>query len=65
MEQLLLTIDFFHQKGVVHRDIKLENILIHKIEDGRQYEVKIADFGIAEFLPTKPDAEFGDNMLHT
>jgi serine/threonine protein kinase len=28
MEQLLLSLDFFEKKKVVHRDIKLDNILI-------------------------------------
>jgi serine/threonine protein kinase len=49
MEQLLLTMDYFHSKGVAHRDIKLDNILIHKIEE-KEYQVKIADFGIAAFI---------------
>jgi len=32
----------------VHRDIKLDNLLINKIED-HDYNVKIADFGMATF----------------
>jgi serine/threonine protein kinase len=35
----------------VHRDIKLENILIKSIEDKIEYEVRIADFGLAVFTP--------------
>lgn len=35
--------------GVVHRDLKLENILLKKHEDGR-YEVKIADFGLSALI---------------
>jgi calcium/calmodulin-dependent protein kinase I len=43
--------DFFTIKKIVHRDIKLENVLIKSIEDSTQYEVRIADFGLAVFNP--------------
>jgi serine/threonine protein kinase len=33
MEQVLLAMDFFTIKKIVHRDIKLENVLIKSIED--------------------------------
>ena len=48
MEQLLLALDFFQMKRIIHRDIKLDNILVNEI-DSDHYEIKIADFGLSAF----------------
>ena len=51
MEQTLLALDFFEQKQILHRDIKPDNILVYSIENQSQYEVRIADLGLAAFCP--------------
>lgn len=45
VKQLLLAINHCHERGIVHRDIKLENILINETDQG--YKVKLIDFGIS------------------
>lgn len=42
MYQILNGIDYIHKKGIIHRDLKLANILI----DG-EMQMKICDFGLA------------------
>ncbi|KAK9801988.1 hypothetical protein WJX73_007147 [Symbiochloris irregularis] len=44
--QLLKGITYLHSKGVVHRDLKLENLLLANQKD--MTRIKIADFGLAK-----------------
>ena len=40
-------LQYCHSNGIMHRDIKLENILVSVDDDGKIYDVKLADFGKA------------------
>ena len=44
--QVVQAMLFCHSRGVVHRDLKLENVLF-KTKDTNDFEVKVVDFGIA------------------
>ncbi len=48
MRGLLEGIKYLHDKGIMHRDLKLENIMVR---DGDNEDVKpvIVDFGLAEY----------------
>ena len=48
LKQILQGVHYLHAMGVVHRDLKLENILLKRRLDS--YEVKIADFGLSALV---------------
>ncbi|KAA6401645.1 MAG: putative serine/threonineeeee-protein kinase Chk2 [Streblomastix strix] len=47
-KQLIEGIRLIHSRGLIHRNIKGENILLHQRKSGRVY-IKITDFGLAKF----------------
>ncbi|KAA6380937.1 MAG: hypothetical protein EZS28_023536, partial [Streblomastix strix] len=48
-KQLLQGINMIHQRGLIHRDIKGENIILHNPIGSDRVIVKIADFGHVKF----------------
>ncbi len=43
-----------HARGIIHRDLKFENIMVRRFDDGRPH-VTILDFGVAKLL-TRSDS---------
>lgn len=45
-KQMLICLEYINQKGIVHCDVKPDNVLVKKVNDA--YVVKICDFDLAE-----------------
>ncbi|PKA66870.1 CBL-interacting serine/threonine-protein kinase 11 [Apostasia shenzhenica] len=54
--QLIAAVGYCHSRGIFHRDLKLENLLLD--ENG---EIKVSDFG----LSAVPEQIRGDGLFHT
>lgn len=55
--QLILGIEYIHKRGITHRDLKPDNLLINCKENG--VRIKIADYGMSQIL-TKSENSSSD-----
>jgi len=55
MRQVFAALNYLHKKNIAHRDLKVENIMVSKIEpfspgsEDMKLQIKLIDFGLAQF----------------
>lgn len=60
MTQILKSLAYAHDQGVIHRDLKLANVHVRSMAEGGDH-VEVLDFGLAKFLETEEITERSTN----
>lgn len=60
-EQILSALAHAHERGIVHRDLKAENVVVHEGEDG--LVAKVCDFGMVKMLHEEGTAITAEGLV--
>jgi calcium-dependent protein kinase len=63
IEQILNAVGYMHQRGVVHRDLKFENIMF--LDSSPSSEIKILDFGLSKKFHRKEQPGYMSDPVGT
>jgi len=62
VRQCIGAVAYMHRHSIIHRDLKLENILIHKpVEHYKDIQLKIIDFGLSKSFTREQEDEEDDD----
>jgi serine/threonine protein kinase len=56
--KLVSAFNAIHSLGVIHNDIKAANIMLMKQDGANEFDIRIIDFGLAEFIGISPLKQF-------
>ena len=57
IHQVMLALNHMHARGMIHRDLKLENIMVQQpLDQDKPPMIKLCDFGFACFQEGKQDS---------
>ncbi len=62
LRQICAALEKAHSRGILHRDLKPDNIYLTVDEDGKQL-VKVLDFGIAKFFSSEGNSLTAEGMI--
>ena len=61
LKQIGTALDYIHEKGIFHRDLKPDNIVLQQLKGGTEF-VKVVDFGIAKVKDSVVASSTVDNI---
>ncbi len=54
LSEIAKALQFLHANGVIHRDIKPQNVLVFSLEERAPVHIKLTDFGTSRFISDDP-----------
>lgn len=58
IHQIVMAIEYLHLYGIIHKDVKTNNILVFYKDNDNYVQTELTDFGLSEFMSLQDDPNF-------